>query len=242
MSGDRVWLTGASSGIGACLVRTLAKQGSEVICFSRRPATVESAKVKSIAVDLSDPEATRQAFREAAGSVPANRLVHNAGVIRERPLPDVTQDDMDALARLHMGAAVAMVQANLDCMREAGWGRIVLMSSRAVVGLAKRTAYASTKAGMLGLARTWALELAPLKVTANVILPGPIADTEMFDDVVRPGSERASRLASSIPLGRLGRPEDVARATMFFLDPASGFVTGQALYVCGGTSVGSLTL
>ena len=242
MSAPRVWLTGASSGIGACLVKMLAEQGSEVVCFSRRPAAAESPRVKSVAVDLADPDATRQAFREAAEGFPANCLVHNAGVIRERPLPEVTQDDMDALSRLHMGAAVAMVQANLDCMREAGWGRIVLMSSRAVVGLAKRTAYASTKAGMLGLARTWALELAPLKVTANVILPGPIADTEMFDDVVRPGSERASRLASSIPLGRLGRPEDVARAAMFFLDRASGFVTGQTLYVCGGTSVGSLTL
>ena len=218
MSGDRVWLTGASSGIGACLVNMLVEQGSEVICFSRRPAAIDSAAVKSIAVDLSDPEATRQAFEEAAGSVPANRLVHNAGVIRERPLPEVTQDDMDALAR------------------------IVLMSSRAVVGLAKRTAYASTKAGMLGLARTWALELAPLKVTANVILPGPIAETEMFDDVVPPGSERAGQLASSIPIGRLGRPEDVARAALFFLDRSNGFVTGQTLYVCGGTSVGSLTL
>ena len=163
-------------------------------------------------------------------------------MIRERPLPEVTQQDMDELARLHMGAAVAIVQANLECMREVGWGRIVLVSSRAVVGLAKRTAYASTKAGMLGLARTWALELAPLKVTANVILPGPIAETEMFDGAVPPGSERATRLAASIPVGRLGRPQDVARAALFFLDRNNGYVTGQALYVCGGTSVGSLTL
>ena len=242
MSRERVWLTGASSGIGAHLVEMLTEQGKEVICFSRRPAPVASATVKSIAVDLTDPQATRHAFEEAAVSVPANRLVHNAGVIRERPLPEVTQEDMDALARLHMGAAVAMVQANLACMREAGWGRIVLVSSRAVVGLARRTAYASTKAGMLGLARTWALELAPLKVTANVILPGPIAETEMFDDAVPRGSERAAQLASSIPIGRLGCPGDVARAALFFLDRSNGYVTGQALYVCGGTSVGSLTL
>ena len=242
MNGERVWLTGASSGIGACLVQMLVEQGCEVVCFSRRPAPVRSAKVKSVAVDLTDPDATRQAFAETAGNDPANRLVHNAGVIRERPLPEVTQQDMDELARLHMGAAVAIVQANLECMREAGWGRIVLVSSRAVVGLAKRTAYASTKAGMLGLARTWALELAPLKVTANVILPGPIAETEMFDGVVPPGSERATRLAASIPVGRLGRPQDVARAALFFLDRNNGYVTGQALYVCGGTSVGSLTL
>ena len=242
MNGERVWLTGASSGIGACLVQMLVEQGCEVVCFSRRPAPVKSAQVKSVAVDLTDPDATRQAFAETAENDPANRLVHNAGVIRERPLPEVTQQDMDELARLHMGAAVAIVQANLECMREVGWGRIVLVSSRAVVGLAKRTAYASTKAGMLGLARTWALELAPLKVTANVILPGPIAETEMFDGAVPPGSERATRLAASIPVGRLGRPQDVARAALFFLDRNNGYVTGQTLYVCGGTSVGSLTL
>jgi len=242
MSAERVWLTGASSGIGACLVKMLAEQGSEVICFSRRPAPIESAAVKSFAVDLADPQATRQAFEAAAADFPANRLVHNAGVIREKPLAEVTQGDMDALARLHLGAAVAMAQANLGCMRAAGWGRIVLVSSRAVTGLSRRTAYASTKAGMLGLARTWALELAPLKVTANVILPGPVAETEMFDNAVTPGSERAAQLASSIPVGRLGRPEDVARAALFFLDRASGYITGQALYVCGGTSAGSLTL
>ncbi len=242
MSGGRVWLTGGSSGIGACMTQVLVEQGLEVVCFARRPAPARSPQVKSVAVDLTDPQATRQAFAETAASDPANRLVHNAGVIRERPLPEVRQDDMEALAQLHMGAAVAMAQVNLEAMRSAGWGRIVLVSSRAVVGLAKRTAYASTKAGMLGLARTWALELAPLKVTANVILPGPIADTGMFDDVVPPGSERATKLAASIPVGRLGRPEDVARAALFFLDRRSGFVTGQALYVCGGTSVGSLTL
>lgn len=242
MSRDRVWLTGASAGIGACLAKILVEDGCEVVCFSRRRAPLESAKVKSVAVDLADPVATRQAFEEAAGSEPANRLVHNAGVIREKPVGKVTQEDMDTLARLHMGAAVAMVQANLEAMREAGWGRIVLVSSRAVVGLANRTAYASTKAGMLGLARTWALELAPLKVTANVVLPGPIAETEMFDGVVPPGSERSASLAAAIPAGRLGRPEDVARAALFFLDRDNGYVTGQTLYVCGGTSVGSLTL
>ncbi len=242
MSAGRIWLTGASSGIGACLVRMLVAQDLEVVCFSRRPAPVRSPRVRSVAVDLADPEATRQAFAETAASDPSNRLVHNSGAIRERPLPEVTQADMDTLARLHMGAAVAMAQASLAAMREAGWGRVVLVSSRAVVGLARRTAYASTKAGMLGLARTWALELAPLDVTANVILPGPIAGTEMFDDVVPPDSKRAHKLAASIPAGRLGRPEDVARAALFFLDRANGFVTGQALYVCGGASVGSLTL
>jgi len=118
----------------------------------------------------------------------------------------------------------------------------VLISSRAVLGLAKRTAYAATKAGMLGLARTWALELGPSGITVNVVAPGPIEETEMFDNVVPKDSARKVALAQSIPVRRLGLPQDVARAVAFFTDPAAGFVTGQTLYVCGGASVGSLAL
>lgn len=94
---------------------------------------------------------------------------------------------------------------------------------------------------MLGMARTWALELAPYGITVNVVAPGPIR-TDMFHEVVEAGSEREARLAASIPVGRLGEAEDVARAVSFFTSPRNGFVTGQTLYVCGGTSVGSLTL
>jgi NAD(P)-dependent dehydrogenase (short-subunit alcohol dehydrogenase family) len=92
------------------------------------------------------------------------------------------------------------------------------------------------------MARTWALELAPAGITVNVVAPGPIADTEMFREVIPEGSERETALAKSIPVGRLGRGDDVARAVMFFADPDNSFVTGQVLYVCGGTSVASFSL
>jgi NAD(P)-dependent dehydrogenase (short-subunit alcohol dehydrogenase family) len=126
-------------------------------------------------------------------------------------------------------------------MKAAGFGRVVLVSSRAVLGLPTRTSYATTKAGMLGMARTWALELAPQGITVNVVAPGPI-ETDNFYSVVPRGSPQVERIASSIPVGRLGQPGDVARAVMFFADRDAGFVTGQVLYVCGGTSVGSLAL
>jgi NAD(P)-dependent dehydrogenase (short-subunit alcohol dehydrogenase family) len=118
---------------------------------------------------------------------------------------------------------------------------VVLLSSRAALGLQTRTSYSATKAGMLGMARTWALELAPEGITVNVVAPGPIR-TDMFYDVVEAGSERERSLAASVPVRRLGESADVARAVRFFADPASSFVTGQVLYVCGGTSVGSLAL
>ena len=118
---------------------------------------------------------------------------------------------------------------------------MVLLSSRAALGLATRTNYSATKAGMMGMARTWALELAPEGITVNVVAPGPIR-TDMFYDVVDEGSEKEKVIAAGIPVKRLGESVDVARAVRFFAEPDNSFVTGQVLYVCGGTSVGSLTL
>ncbi len=128
-------------------------------------------------------------------------LVHNAGVIRPALLADVKLDDLDALVELHLGAAIQLVQAVLPGMRERRFGRIVLISSRAALGAATRTAYSATKAALLGLARTWALELAADGITVNVVAPGPIR-TDMYHAVVPAGSEQDQRLAASIP----GRP------------------------------------
>jgi NAD(P)-dependent dehydrogenase (short-subunit alcohol dehydrogenase family) len=167
--------------------------------------------------------------------------VHNAGVIRPALLPEVKLEDFQALANLHLAAAISLVQAALPSMKQAGYGRVVLVSSRAVLGLPTRTSYSATKAGMLGLARTWALELAPLGVTVNVVAPGPVR-TANFHGVVPEGSPQVERVAQAIPVKRLGEVDDVARAVMFFAARDAGFVTGQVLYVCGGTSVGTLTL
>ena len=117
-----------------------------------------------------------------------------------------------------------------------------LLSSRAALGAATRTVYSATKAGIIGMARTWALELAPFGITVNVVAPGPIADTEMFESVMSPESDRAKALARAIPLGRLGKSSDVARAVSFFSSPDADFITGQTLYVCGGASIGSISI
>src|SRR5213080_4037465 len=104
-------------------------------------------------------------------------------------------------------------------MRRNRFGRIVLMSSRGALGLETRTVYSATKAGIIGMARTWALELAPFGITVNVVAPGPIGDTEMFESVMSLESKRAKKLAQSIPRGRLGKSSDVARAVTFFSSP-----------------------
>ncbi len=234
-------VTGGSAGIGKAICADLLQQGYEVVSLARRPCDIDSARLHSIEVDLTDRAATAQAVAELTARFAVTTVVHNAGVIRAALLSDVRLADLDALVDLHLGCAVQLVQASLPVMRARRFGRVVLLSSRAALGLQTRTSYSATKAGMLGMARTWALELAPEGITVNVVAPGPIR-TDMFHDVIEAGSERERALAASMPVRRLGEADDVARAVRFFADPANSFVTGQVLYVCGGTSVGSLAL
>jgi NAD(P)-dependent dehydrogenase (short-subunit alcohol dehydrogenase family) len=234
-------VTGGSAGIGLAICEQLLAEGSEVVSLARRRCPIEHPRLHSIEVDLMDRATTAAAAAELARRFQVTTLVHNAGVIRPALVADVKLEDLDALVELHLGCALQLLQAALPAMRAAHFGRVVLLSSRAAVGLATRTAYSATKAGMLGMARTWALELAPDGITVNVVAPGPVR-TDMFFDVVPEGSDKEKALAASVPVRRLGEPADVARAVSFFASPDAGFVTGQVLYVCGGTSVGSLTL
>src|SRR5271169_405410 len=231
-------VTGASTGIGAEICRQMLEADYQVVALARRKPDQAHARLHAVEVDLLDRAATEQAAAEVARRFAVTHVVHNAGVIRPALLPDVKQDDLDALTQLHLGAAITLVQAVLPAMKASRFGRIVLMSSRGALGLQTRSAYSATKAGMIGMARTWALELAADGITVNVVAPGPIADTEMFRSVIPADSAREQALAAAIPVQRLGLSDDVARAVMFFCDRANGFVTGQTLFVCGGSSVG----
>ncbi len=235
-------VTGASAGIGAAICRRMIDAGYEVISLALGKPDWSHPALHAIEVDLTDAGATAQAAASVAGQFAVGTVIHNAGVIRPNLLPDVSQEDLHDLTQLHLGAAILIVQAVLPGMRQRKFGRIVLMSSRAALGLQTRTAYAATKAGMIGMARTWALELAPDGITVNVVAPGPIGDTEMFRQAIPAGDPREAAIAKAIPVGRLGRSDDVARAVMFFADPENSFVTGQVLYVCGGASVASISL
>jgi NAD(P)-dependent dehydrogenase (short-subunit alcohol dehydrogenase family) len=233
-------VTGGSSGIGAAICAAFLAAGHAVVSLDREASAMPG--VEAVRIDLADEPALRAAAADVVARHRVTDLVHNAGAIRPALLGDVAAEDVHGLASLHLVAPLLLVQAALPGMRAAGFGRIVLISSRAALGLPTRSAYAATKAGMVGLARTWALELAADGITVNVVAPGPIAGTRMFHDVVPQGSDREAALARAIPVGRLGRPEDVARAVMFFTDARGGFVTGQTLFVCGGSSVGSLAI
>jgi NAD(P)-dependent dehydrogenase (short-subunit alcohol dehydrogenase family) len=234
-------ITGASGGIGRAIAEAMLAAGHHVVSLDRRLPDWSHAKLEPVLVDLFDPKATTDAARDVATRREISHVVHNAGIIRPNLIEQVTVDDIAALSQLHLGAALTLVQAALPGMKQRHFGRIVLIASRAALGATTRTAYSATKSGMFGMARTWALETAAHGITVNVVAPGPV-ETDMFHEVIPQGSPKVDQLARSIPVGRIGRPDDVARAVMFFAAKDSDFITGQALYVCGGASIGSLAL
>jgi NAD(P)-dependent dehydrogenase (short-subunit alcohol dehydrogenase family) len=233
-------VTGGSAGIGLAVVRQLLDRDYEVVSLDIQPPGMKHPKLEHIELDLTNALATER-FSEKIKNQGVTTVIHNAGLIRPALLPEVKLEDLGALVNLHLSAALLLMQATLPAMKAANFGRVVLVSSRAVLGLPTRTAYSATKAGMLGMARTWALELAPHGITVNVVAPGPV-QTANFHSIVPEGSPQVEKIAAAIPVKRLGQPDDVARAVLFFADRDAGFVTGQVLYVCGGTSVGTLTL
>ena len=237
MSRRTALVTGGAAGIGAEIVRTLIADGFHVVSLDRnRPADSDPRRT-DVVCDLFDAAATEKAAADIAGRFRVTHFVHNAGVIRPNLLENTSAADLLALAQLHLAAAITLVQAILPAMKQDG-GRIVLMSSRAALGTVTRTVYSATKAGVIGLARTWALELAQHGITVNAVAPGPIGGTDMFHEIVPAGDTRVAALAASIPMKRLGSPADVANAVRFLLADASGFITGQTINVCGGASVG----
>jgi len=235
-------VTGGSTGIGAEICRRLIEEGYRVIALQRRAAAFSHPRLTSLSVDLLDPAATLAAAASIARDATVTHLIHNAGIIRANRLEATPPADLAALSHLHLGVPLILTQALLPAMQAARFGRIVLISSRAALGLATRTAYAATKSGMQGLARTWAQELGPSGITVNIVAPGPIEATDMFHDVLPEGDPRIAQLAQSIPMRRLGLPADVANAVSFFCGDQAGFVTGQTLYVCGGASVGTVQI
>jgi 3-oxoacyl-[acyl-carrier protein] reductase len=241
MSEQIALVTGGSAGIGKSICEHLLEAGYTVLNLSRREADMKHERLIDHPVDLADIEATRAAIHEITSRYAVTTLVHNAGVIRPNLIEDVDLDDLQYLTNLHVAASITMTQGVLDAMKSAKFGRIVIIGSRAMLGLETRTSYSATKAAQVGMVRTWAMELGQHGITVNAIAPGPIV-TDMFTEVVPEDSDKAAQIAAGLPVKRLGYPADVARAVMFLAAPENGFVTGQCLFVCGGASLGSLVL
>ncbi len=234
-------ITGGSKGIGADLAKRLLAQDYNVISMARHAPDWQHDRLEHVEIDLLDADAVAAQAAEVANKYDVTHLVHNAGMIWPNLVEDATPADIAGLSQLHLGSALTLLQACLPAMKSRGFGRVMFNASRAALGAPTRTAYSATKAGMIGMARTWALELAQHGITVNVVAPGPIL-TDNFWGIIPKDSERETELAKRIPVGRLGTVQDVTNAFLFFCDPANSFVTGQTLFVCGGASIGSLSL
>lgn len=231
-------VTGASAGIGRAISEMLLDSGRTVINLDYATPDWSHPKLVSFQADLTDPRQTQEQAKRITSEYAITALVNNAGATRPGTIDTATLEDLDYVVALHFQASLILIQAALPALRACGNGRIVNMSSRAALGKPERVVYSATKAGLLGMTRSLAMELGGDGITVNAIGPGPIA-TELFRNSNPEGAPRTQKIIDSIIVKRLGTPEDVARAAMFFLDPENSFVTGQVLYVCGGTTLGS---
>lgn len=234
----KVLVTGGSgSGIGRAITERSLEDGYEVVNFDINPPGNLREGEHHYAVDMMDRDATHATLARATAEHEITRLVNCLGIVRPALLEDTTLEDFDDVLDVNLRCAFQCTQALLPAMKEAKFGRIVQVTSRAALGKELRTAYAATKAGLHGMTKTWALELGQYGITVNAVAPGPI-DGEFFRQVNPPDSPRTKKIIESIPVRRMGTVGDVAHAMSFFLDERSGFVTGQILYTCGGMTVG----
>lgn len=229
-------VTGASSGIGEACARRLLDQGIAVIALQRSAPKLQHAKLHFRPIDLADLGATQALAQQIAAEFPVRYLVNNAGANRPAALEAATIDDMQYVTAVTLGAAMVLTQAFVPGMRAAKFGRVVNISSRAIMGKTMRTVYASAKAGLIGMTRTVACEVGGDGITVNAVVPGPVA-SDLFNRGHPEGSAKRQTVIDGILVKRIGTPDDIARAVLFLLDRENGYITGQALFVCGGTSV-----
>jgi 3-oxoacyl-[acyl-carrier protein] reductase len=218
-------VTGSSSGIGNAIASRLCADGWRVVGLDKNGAD-EDAGFRTVAVDLTD----FVRLATALAAIPAaDAVVHAAGFMRTAPLGALDRGDGAAMWRIHVEAAAVIADALTPKMPDGG--RIILIGSRTAAGAPGRSQYAAVKAAMVGMARSWAAELAPRGITVNVIAPAA-TETPMLGDPARAGTP-----PKLPPIGRYVRAEEVAALTSFLLSPDAAAITGQQIVICGGSSI-----
>ncbi|HEX6887542.1 MAG TPA: 3-oxoacyl-ACP reductase FabG [Candidatus Nanopelagicales bacterium] len=240
-------VTGGARGIGAAIARRLAADGLAVAVLDLEEAAcvpvveqlrADGGRAMAVGADVADEAAVTAAVERVAAELGAPTvLVNNAGILRDNLLFKMTVAEWDAVLAVHLRGAFLMSRAVQRHMTEAGWGRIVSLSSTSALGNRGQANYSAAKAGLQGFTKTLAIELGRFGVTANAVAPGFI-ETDMTHataERMRVPFEEFTRLAAEqIPVGRIGQPEDIAHAVSFLVSEGAGFVSGQVLYVAGG--------
>ncbi|HRW02429.1 MAG TPA: 3-oxoacyl-ACP reductase FabG, partial [Tetrasphaera sp.] len=240
-------VTGAARGIGAATAMRLAKDGNAVAvldldegaCAGTVDAiTAAGGRALAVGVDVSDEAQVQAAVTRIAEELGAPViLVNNAGIIRDNLIFKMTTADWDAVMGVHLRGAFLMVRECQKYMTQEKYGRIVNLSSSSAQGNRGQANYSAAKAGLQGFTKTLAIELGRFGVTANAVAPGFI-QTDMTaataERIGMPFDEFIAATAKTIPVARVGQPDDIAATISFLCSEEAGFVSGQVIYVAGG--------
>lgn len=239
LNGKRILVTGANRGIGKAIAACCAAHGAKLLLHARRRESLgaladelrrKGTEVCCIAADLSEPGAGKTIVLEVRKAGGLDTLVNNAGIFTAAPLGMTTQGDLLNLFQVNLFSVFELTQYASRLMQQQGSGSIVnLTSIMGIQGAAEKSAYASSKAALIGFTRSLAKELAPSGIRVNAVAPGLI-DTDMARTAT---PQQLEQLCRGIPMGRIGQPEEVAEAVAFLAGDRSSYISGQILGVDG---------
>lgn len=241
LSGKSALITGASGGIGAAIARALHGAGATVALSGTRLEPLQAladelgSRAHVLPCDLSDVEAVEALPKQAIAAMGSvDILINNAGITRDNLFMRMSDDDWQSVLDVNLTATMRLCRGVVRGMMKSRWGRVVNISS--VVGTTGNPGqanYAAAKAGMVGMSKSLAYEVASRGITVNCVAPGFIA-TPMTDKLTE---DQKSKLLVQVPAGRMGEPDEIAAAVLYLASPAAGYVTGSTLHVNGGLAM-----